>query len=87
MDKRCTGGSKITGIEECKAACNDLDIELTNEKNFKDGKLCFKGGNRKCSQNGRNGKNAFLVCTDKGNLLQNIISIVQEEAQYLYNKQ
>ena len=85
MDKRCTGGSKITGIEECKSACNELDIELTAAKNFKDGKLCFKGGNRKCSQNGRNGKNAFLVCTDKGNLLQNIISIVQEE--YLYNKQ
>ena len=74
LHKQCTGGSKITGVEECKSACTELGIELTNPKNFKDNKPCFKGGNRKCSQNGRNGKNAILVCTDKGNLMQHNIA-------------
>ena len=74
MDKRCTGGSKITGIEECKSACNELKINLTKDKNFKENKPCFRVGNGKCSQNGRNGKQASLVCKGEGSLLIKVIT-------------
>ena len=68
LDKRCTGGSKIMTTEKCKAACSELEIKLTNARNFKNGKPCFRGRNGKCSQNGRNGKQATLVCANKGDL-------------------
>ena len=57
--------------EECKTACNELQITLSSAA-FKDGKPCYKGGNGKCSQNGRNGNRATMVCTYKGNLLQKL---------------
>ena len=68
LHKRCTGGSKIRDAEDCKSACNELDITLSSST-FKDGKPCYKGGNGQCSQNGRNGQLAIFVCTYEGNLL------------------
>ena len=58
--------------EECKHACNELEIALSSNP-FKDGKSCYRGGNGQCSQNGRNGRQASLVCSSKGKMLQDNI--------------
>ena len=71
LHKQCRGGSKIINVEECKSACNELEITLSN-KRFKNGKPCFRGGNGKCSQNGMNGKQAVLICTNTGIFLYDV---------------
>ena len=75
LHKRCRGGSKILSVEECKSACNELEIPLSS-KPFKNGKPCFRGGNGKCFQNGRRGKQAKLICTNKGIFLDDVYALM-----------
>ena len=51
---------------ECKEACNDLKVRISNIKLFKKGKRCIKGGKEDCKQNNNLGSNAFMVCKKIG---------------------
>ena len=65
--KRCPIGSEVTDTHECKAACTDLGIRLSN--NFKNGKPCFKAGNGVCKQGGSVGSKASVICKQLGKVI------------------
>ena len=62
----CVGGCPITDLEACEEGCIELELPITSD--LIDGELCYQGfeaGGRKnkgCHQNGKNAKNAHLVC-------------------------
>ena len=61
--KDCSIGSKITNIQSCRAACNELNKAIgVLRKN----KPCYIAGNGKCRKDGRQGSRARLVCMIKG---------------------
>ena len=55
----CVSGSKILGTAQCEAACLELELPIAT---LKDGNECYKAGNGKCRQDGKNGAGAFLIC-------------------------
>ena len=66
--KRChVGYEEIYDTEECKRACNTLQIPLS--KSFQNGKPCIKGGNNKCKQGNSIGAKAFMICQTIGKIL------------------
>ena len=66
--KQCNVGyEEISDTEECKKACNTLQISPS--KSFQNGKPCIKGGNSKCKQANTVGPKAFMVCKKIGKLL------------------
>ena len=66
--KRChVGYEEISDTEECKKACNTLQIQPS--KSFQNGKPCIKGGNNKCKQGNSIGGKAFMVCKKIGKML------------------
>ena len=75
--KDCSIGSKITSIQKCRAACNELNKGIgVLRKN----KPCYIAGNGKCRKDGRQGSKARLVCMIKGIMVM-LISYTQG---YLY---
>ena len=73
-NRACQGGYKIMTSHDCRTACNELERQIGNIKNMKDGNECYIAGNGKCRQNGKRGKNTLLVCMKKGNrnILQHV---------------
>ena len=67
LDKRCSGGSKITDTTKCMEACNKLGISLSGNP-FRNGRPCYQGGRGVCNQNGRWGSKSTMVCVGYGNL-------------------
>ena len=66
--KRCYAGyEEISDTEECKKACNTLQIPPS--KSFQNGKPCIKGGNNKCKQGNSIGSKAYMVCKKIGKML------------------
>ena len=59
----CSSGSAITEKSLCTEACSQLGISPTS--NLRDGHQCYKAGNGKCRQDGREGKGARLVCMNE----------------------
>ena len=59
----CSSGSEITEKSLCTEACSELGIVPVS--NLRDGKQCYKAGNGKCRQDGREGKGARLVCMNE----------------------
>ena len=57
----CSSGSAITEKSLCMEACSELGIISS----LKDGNQCYRTGNGRCRQDGREGKGAYLVCTNK----------------------
>ena len=57
---KCVSGSRILGTAQCEAAC--LELEIAPIATLKDGNECYKAGNGKCRQDGKNGAGAFLIC-------------------------
>ena len=67
LDKRCSGGSKITDTTKCMEACNKLGISLSGNP-FRNGRPCYQGGRGVCNQNGKWGSKSTMVCVRSGNL-------------------
>ena len=62
----CPDGSKeITSKLTCDNACAVL-LGKSVQGAQKNGKECYKAGNGKCRQDGRQGNNAFLLCMKQG---------------------
>ena len=57
------GWLDITNKEECKTACDKLNITI---EKLKDGGLCYVAGNGKCKQTGKAGFKASRICKKKG---------------------
>ena len=63
--KRCNiGYEEISDTEECRDACNALQIPHSNS--FPNGKPCIKMGNGKCKQANSLGGKAFMICKKMG---------------------
>ena len=63
-EKSCTSGSIIVSKSECQIACAQLQLKIVGGR---DGKSCYKAGNGKCRQDGRDGRKASLICKNEGN--------------------
>ena len=63
-EKSCTSGSIIISKSECRIACAQLQLKMVAGR---DGKSCYKAGNGKCRQDGRDGRKASLICKNEGN--------------------
>ena len=61
------GYEKISDREECREACNTLQIPPSNS--FQNGKPCIKTGNIKCKQGNSIGSKAFIICEKIGKFL------------------
>ena len=57
----CSLGSKITSINDCARACSIMGVGPL--ATLKDGNACYKAGNGKCRQDGREGSGASLICS------------------------
>ena len=64
-NKNCEdqGGSNIIKEDECKVACNELEIGIDKLKN---NAVCYVAGNNKCRQTGRAGSKASMICKKTG---------------------
>ena len=62
----CASGSMITDKMMCNDACSKLGVGPVS--NLKDGHPCYKAGNGKCRQDGKQGKEAALICSTSTNL-------------------
>ena len=64
----CTMGSEVRNGDECKEACNQLDVEIGNP--MIGGTPCYIGGSGKCRQNEENNKigagNKGIICKTSG---------------------
>ena len=49
-------------MDECKTACDELGIGIGRLKN---NKACYVAGNNKCTQTGRPGAKASMICKTK----------------------
>ena len=56
----CASGSMITDKMMCNDACSKLGVGPVSS--LKDGHPCYKAGNGKCRQDGKQGKGAALIC-------------------------
>ena len=61
----CQVGDLIDGIDECRIACDVLDMPIGR---LKERRPCYRAGNGKCKQDGRHGSSARMICKNKGNL-------------------
>ena len=62
----CSSGSMITDETVCNDACSELGVGPVSS--LKDGYPCYKAGNGKCRQDGKQGKGAALICSTSANL-------------------
>ena len=59
------GMLNIIDEDECKAACEELEIPI---KTLKDGRICYRAGNGKCRQQNSSGAKWRRICKKEGNL-------------------
>ena len=61
-----SGYLSITTTSVCETACTELGL---SSGSLKDNNACYKAGNGKCRQDGRQGSKVNLVCRNEGNEL------------------
>merc|ERR1712110_668067 len=59
--RTCAAGAEIENAAECRAACNQLQLDI-NEKLMKNGRPCYKNGRGQCAQKGTIGNKAMKIC-------------------------
>ena len=75
----CPGGSTVTSVAECKAACNEFKLDPGG---FVEGSLCYQNGQKtKCRQNDNIGANAALICK-KGEFFIGVYTHVRFFSKY-----
>ena len=62
----CASGSMITDKTVCNDACAELGVGPVTSLKY--GHPCYKAGNGKCRQDGKQGKEAALICSTSTNL-------------------
>ena len=55
----------IINKEECKAACDELEIDIGT---LRDNRICFRAGNNKCRQQNSAGATTSRICKKEGDL-------------------
>ena len=60
--KNCPIGSNITDTENCKEACDELNITIADIREIQPGYVCYKNMQGNCYQNGQIKGGDSLVC-------------------------
>ena len=69
------GMLNIRNKEECKAACDELGIQIDN---LRDNRICIRAGNQKCRQQNTAGAKTSRICKQEGSLQ---ICIIRSQKQ------
>ena len=63
----CEDGTLILTKQDCKNACDMLDISTGTMRNMRNNKTCYLAGNGKCRQDGRQDTKNSPICRKNGN--------------------